>query len=802
MIVDPKRVYDGWDSLAAGMDAGRRPSLIEANQCAKARDVVFRGGTPKSRPGIRQLTLEFENQIHYETEIDYTGGRTVLDANIASAVLLSDDAAFTNADVGALLISDWIPDGTYIVSINNPGSAVLSVVVNTAASDVAVTIVPTPIIQTGMRTVIDADITGAVLLSDTAIFTEADVGSFLISDYLPDGTTIVSITNPGSILMSSYATVTVEHVQVTIASSESPLFSTGTFHNKPFQCASYYVPSKYKECIMATFGGRLFQITPGVSTAKVREILLGERDPFPVSFTGSHTGNVITADDSIFLEEDMGSPVSGGNLPPNAVILTVYDGLRAALNVTPSNQSGITFTLNRKHAIPKRNRSTIKENFMVQADRWHITQDGESKPIIFDGVVARRAEEDEVIVGKIMAYGVGRLIVTTGNQIYFGDLFGSHAGDPSESVLKFTETKFLSEGFPAQIPYIQGNITAAAFFPSQDTATGQGELVIFTESGAVSFDLHLPRDKWKDSTFQSISLINSTAFGNRAVVMVNSDLWIRSLAGWRAYRQARAQSVGWYQLPQSTEVSPWTDADTPSLLNFGSAINFNNRLIVTCNPVPNNGRLYHNGMLSLDFNVLSSFGQATRPAWDGHWGKLKVLQLVSGTFRGEHRAFAFGLDSDNATQLYEITKNDREDFDGPITSEIEGRSHNFNAPFNEKNLYGADIWMDDTGPGGVAMELSFRPDSSASYLPWKTTSETLTPGDCGNITCGGVPTVGVGFAPRIKIGKPSDDCDEYTGRLNRRGYEFQPKLRWTGHASIRRMRLQAIQEEEDPKGEC
>jgi hypothetical protein len=77
-----------------------------------------------------------------------------------------------------------------------------------------------------------------------------------------------------------------------------------------------------------------------------------------------------------------------------------------------------------------RNRNTISENYMIQADRYHVTQDGEAKPIIFDGVSARRAGEDEIIVGKIMAYGLGRLVVTRGRQIYFGDLFGSHPGDP------------------------------------------------------------------------------------------------------------------------------------------------------------------------------------------------------------------------------------------------------------------------------------------------------------------------------------------------------------------------------------
>ncbi len=286
------------------------------------------------------------------------------------------------------------------------------------------------------------------------------------------------------------------------------------------------------------------------------------------------------------------------------------------------------------------------------------------------------------------------------------------------------------------------------------------------------------------------------------MTMVNADLWIRSDEGWRAYRQARAQATGWYQLPQSTEVSPWTNADTPNLLRYASAISFNNRLIVTCNPIPNQGRLYHDGILSLDFDVLSGFGQATRPAWDGHWGKLKTLQLVTGTFSGQHRAFAFGLDENNVTQLYEISAEDREDFDGPITSEVEFRSHNFNSPFNEKQLYGADIWADEIAPSALTMELSFRPDSSSDYVPWKTVSDIRPPGTCGEVNCGMCPTIGNGFVARAKIGKPSNDCDEYSGRLVGRGFEFQPKLRWTGHAAIRRMRLQAMQIEEDPKGEC
>ncbi len=719
MILDRNRVYDGWDVLAGGMDAGRRPSLIDLNQCSVARDVVFRGGVPRSRPGIRKLTLKFDNDIYYGPSGDPIGPAVVHDAFYIDNGLYSNTAMFVPADVGSFVIGTGIPLATTITAVDSAATVTLSASVSGDHENATVTITSRNNPVTFVGNTIDGFVT-----SLTANFTPFDVGHTISGGALPPDTFITRVDSSFlaavSVVVSSAVNVT-----YTIADRVPNIGTEDAFLSEPFQCACYYVPANLRECVMVTLGGRLFQITPGISDATVREVPLN-----------------------------------------------------------------------------RRNRRTISANYMVQADKWHITQDGESTPIIFDGVNARRAAADEVVVGKIMAYGIGRLTVTRDRNIYFGDLFGSHDGDPSDSVLKFTETKFLNEGFPAEIPYSDGEITAAAFFPSQDTATGQGELVVFTDRGAVSFDLHLPRDQWKTSTFQQIALLNTTARGDRAVPMVNSDLWIRSDEGWRAYRQARSLATGWYQLPQSTEVNPWTIADTPNLLRYGSAIYFENRLIATCNPVPNQGRLYHDGILVLDFNVLSSFGQATRPAWDGHWSKLKTFQLVTGTFSGQHRAFAFGLDENNTTQLYELSTADREDWDGPITSEIEFRSHNWGEPFNEKNLYGADIWVDEVGPSVLNMELTFRADSSETYLPWKTIPNVRPPGTCGDMTCGMVPTVGDGFKPRIRIPKPSDDCDDYSGRMIRRGFEFQPKLRWTGHCAIRRMRLQAMQEEEDSKAEC
>lgn len=456
----------------------------------------------------------------------------------------------------------------------------------------------------------------------------------------------------------------------------------------------------------------------------------------------------------------------------------------------------------------RRNRNNIPLNYMVQADRFHITQDGESSPIIFDGVTARRSSTNEVPTGNQMAYGMGRLVVLRAGprDILFGDLYGSHAGpDPGASVLLFTETTFLAEGGSATIPFSLGEFRAPIFYPQQDTVSGQGELLVFAEKGMASFFMSLPRQQWKESNFQRLGLLEIGGRGHRAFTAINEDIWFRSGDGWRSYRQARAEWKGFAQIPLSTEVRPYVDADTPSLLLYASAIHFQNRLIATCTPVPNQGRLYHEGFVVLDFDVLSTFGQSTKPAWDGHWSNLRTFKLVSGTFNGVERAFAFGLDDDNHNALYEITIDDVEDYNGPITSELISRSMNFGEPFNEDEIYGGDIWVDNVR-AETDIEVFYKPDQYPEWLAWQPSEDGSCAldivskiGTCGEITCGMCPTVRRGFSPRIKLKKPDTQCDATTSRNTRLGYEHQVKIRWTGNMAINQLRIANQKLVENPK---
>ena len=158
--------------------------------------------------------------------------------------------------------------------------------------------------------------------------------------------------------------------------------------------------------------------------------------------------------------------------------------------------------------------------------------------------------------------------------------------------------------------------------------------------------------------------------------------------------------------------------------------------------------------------------------------------------------------------MYEVTKHQRNDFDGPISSELVGRSMVFQSrngqamEFNEKELYGADLWIDDV-TDAVTFTLDYRPDQHPEWQDWKVLNEIEPVGTCQAITCGGVPTIRKNFTPRKRIGKPGDACDSaWTKRWLRRGYEFQPRLRWTGHATIRKMRLHAQMETEIALGDC
>lgn len=101
------------------------------------------------------------------------------------------------------------------------------------------------------------------------------------------------------------------------------------------------------------------------------------------------------------------------------------------------------------------------------------------------------------------------------------------------------------------------------------------------------------------------------------------------------------------------------------------------------------------------------------------------------------------------------------------------------------------------------MRVYYRPDQYPSWILWREFAQKFDMiGKPGAIDMAGLPTARAGFAPRVPLGKPRNDCDATTGRQLRRGYDFQIKMVGTGHVIIDRFRLHAQKIIEKSTSKC
>lgn len=448
--------------------------------------------------------------------------------------------------------------------------------------------------------------------------------------------------------------------------------------------------------------------------------------------------------------------------------------------------------------------------YFCQANDYLIIQDGYSQAILIrDSHIYRaRPLKREIPTGTIMAYGYGRTWVVTGPNSYVAsDLIG----EETNAAVKFKDNQYLAENANFVLPSNLGRIRGMAFINLQDTSTGQGPLIVFGEFGAESANVSLPRSQWQTSIIQQEALTQIGACGHRSITAINGDLWFRSADGWRSYRQARAEQMGANQVPQSTRVRPYTDIELPEELYFGSAISFQNRLLVTCNPQRNNVACVHSGMLSLDFDVITSglSGQGIEPAWDGYWSAPHpIAQLILGVFNGRQRAFAFTTETvfasdGSATRINgisEIIDSDGYDVSGhnndgtpitvPITSTIETRGYlcqpslGKDGAYTEKRLEFIDVF-ETNRLGDTELKVFYRGDGNLLYKPIEDVTESAP----SPATIGGPG--GPLYTARGRSFVPADGATGADSRLDRRFYDIQLKFVFIGQTYIHRVRIAA-----------
>jgi hypothetical protein len=402
----------------------------------------------------------------------------------------------------------------------------------------------------------------------------------------------------------------------------------------------------------------------------------------------------------------------------------------------------------------------------------------------------------ELPAGRMGAYGMGRvwLSLVDGRSFMAGDIVGGSSGSTvyqfRDAVLKSTENSFLAGGGNFVVPGSVGDIRAMIFEATLDASLGQGPLQVAASRTVFSCNTPVDRTVWQSITNPILteSLRGAGATGQNSTVNSNGDTVFRAIDGIRSLILGRREFDTWGNVPQSREVEPILKLDNKSLLQYGSAIVFDNRLLMSCFPQSGPRGVFHNGLIALNFDEISSLRGKAPSIYDGLWTGLNVLQMVTGVFNGVERAYAFCFNSRNFNiELFEILPSGDGRFDndqGPITMSFETPVF-FRPKYPEEMQYyrleGGEIAVSDL-VGVVNFQVWFRSDDNQCWTPWANWTV------CGdNLNSGDIPQ----YRPRMGFGQPTSACDNVTNRPLREGYYFQLRIQIAGSCKVKRIKLAA-----------
>jgi hypothetical protein len=455
------------------------------------------------------------------------------------------------------------------------------------------------------------------------------------------------------------------------------------------------------------------------------------------------------------------------------------------------------------------NSPVLRKAWFVQADQYQIIQDGQSKPIIWDGAGVRRAYRNEVPTGGPMAYGLGRLWVGRGRDFIGGDIIYGDPAFGTANVLRFTDNDVIAEGGAFTVPWQAGDVTGLSFSAKTDTASGEGSLMVFTANGVFEFDAPTDRTQWQNlqQPIQRFALLRNGSESHESITQVNGDLFFRSTDGIRSFYFARRDWNTWANTPVSREVEPIMSHDDRGLLYWSSSINFDNRLITTTNPVATERGVVWRSCVALDFDLVSTIKEKVPPAWDGKWVLTdRVLQLVTVQNIDGIRAFVIGLDDNDYIGIWEITRDEWTDDGNDIEWELVTKSYQFDLPLTLKLLKSAEMWMSELS-GNVAIDAFYKSDVKGCWSPWARWAQNFD-------VCKSIPNRASGCLPtlfskppvktRVALPEPEIDPSTVCGSLpypSTSGYEFQVRLKLTGHLKMRKLRVLADERFENEFGE-
>ena len=537
-------------------------------------------------------------------------------------------------------------------------------------------------------------------------------------------------------------------------------------------------------------------------------------------YYGTHNGVPIVVGSIIDVAgpRSVTGPLLAGSVPPLLYYDTITYSLRfKIIDVTPAFQQ---ITVN----LPS-NPNTLIQAYFEQAEEFLIIQAGDYKslPFFWDDKSLRRSRGitnsalpaqtngiNEIPAAGPMDYYMDRLWYSQGNTYSAGDIVGGPSGTSAygfrDSILNVTENPLCFGGDGFSVPRNDGNITALNHNANQDSALGQGRLFSFTGKGCYALSVPVTRTDWIKADTNTkplqvpIQLANGSA-GDRCVIPVNGDLFFQSLEPhWRSLITATRFFNQWSNVPISAPMQRILQFTDRALMPWATGILFDNRAIQSALPIATPQGIVHQALMVLDFEPLSKFETGLEPIWNGMWQGLDILQLFTGLFDGEERAFATVVSRvDQSIELWELTKDYRFDNNGTgdnrIQMQIEYPAFEWGQVFAMKKVVSAELWIDRLF-GETVFLLEYRPDGESCWTKWhewkvcapKNTCENPDPDPCTgltNVMCYPANDYGESYRQTLTLPKPPLNCNKTMGRPSNECYQMQTRLTVTGFCRVR-----------------
>ena len=834
-----QREFDGFTSLEGGMDANSATSLLQPNQSAFLGNMSLRGDYASTRPPFRQKILNFENS---RTQTNWSGVfqgacfYEALDDESQNSLIVSiGGRAFRIFLAQNFLVEDITPGPSELVTQNFTVPALHGSVVIHVTSETAFTIGQTILIDGGSYAI-------TALGADT--ITGTYNGGALNTGWVVVATTVINDNSSSPIYATVPETVQSTFIvplpadQVTISVLSSTPFTVS--ENIIIDSGSYTVNTLGVGSIICTYNSGAANPSV-VATAPILDsgsvpitYQLLEIAVYDFTVPALNLTTTITVPDYSAFTVNQQIIIGGENFTvtakpaPGEITIKFtggdYHGI-IGIAVTESSGNQIYFT--------DTNPADVLMTYWYQGENYAFGLCENQGTLIFDGSSLRRASQanDELPSSYVGVYAWGRnwLAQVNGHRFVASDLVGDPSGTPSlvyvDAILKMTENDLLSGGGAFSIPANLGQITAFGALAQLDSSLGIGPILVGTTKSIFSVQAPVDRTTWQNLTYpiQSIALQGSGPTGPRSMLAVNSDSWFRSLDGFRSLVAARRDfQSNMSNTPQSVEMNPVFSRDDPGLLFYNSVANFDNRIVTTVAPQLTSCGVVHKGLAVINQDTISTMSHKSPSIWEGLWTGLNVFQVLTGTINGTEHCYAFVLnEAGTGIDLWELLPEESGEIADTVDSitggtetlartSIKGwmdsRSMNFGDPFQLKKLIMGELYLDQIADD-VVIKIYFKPDQYPLWTLWTTLEVCANVSQCtftssvgGNCVVWG--TALKQYGARLTPPRPSETCNNITGKPMDRGYEFQFRFEITGSCRIRKFKAHSVVESDSEEGEC